>query len=349
MGTFGVATITYFTTKYYLVKVAIYGTHKFEKGILEKANAGGHTLVFIEPRLTPETAVLSEGCDAVCLFVSDQANAQVLTQLHTQGIRFIAMRCAGYNNVDLGRAAALGIRIARVPAYSPYAVAEHAVALMLGLNRKLVRAHNRVMDLNFALDGLTGFDMNGKTAGIAGTGKIGAAVARILHGFGCRLVLYDKYQDAQLVTNYGAEYTSFESLCNQSDIITLHLPLLPDTKYIVNSASIANMKPGVMLVNTSRGALVNTNDVVTALKSGQIGYFGMDVYEEEEGLFFEDHSDEILQDDTIARLMAFKNVLITSHQAFLTDTALNNIATTTFFNLGCFANNAPCNNEIGAK
>lgn len=331
------------------MKVAIYGTHKFEKNILEKANAGRHTLVFIETRLTPETAILSEGCDAVCLFVSDQASAPVLSELHALGVRHIAMRCAGYNNVDIPHAAALGIRIARVPAYSPYAVAEHAVALMLGLNRKLVRAHNRVMDLNFSLDGLTGFDMNGKTAGIAGTGKIGAAVARILHGFGCRLLLYDKYQDAHLVQQYGAEYTSFENLCNQSDIISLHLPLLPDTKYIINSNTISAMKPGVMLVNTSRGALVNTNDVITGLKTGQIGYFGMDVYEEEEGLFFEDHSDEILQDDTIARLMVFQNVLITSHQAFLTDTALHNIASTTFFNLDCFENNAPCENEIVTK
>ncbi|HKH59809.1 MAG TPA: 2-hydroxyacid dehydrogenase, partial [Flavitalea sp.] len=253
---------------------------------------------------------------------------------------------AGYNNVNLEKANQLGIRVARVPAYSPYAVAEHAVALMLALNRKLIRASNRVHELNFSLDGLTGFDMNGKTAGLVGTGQIGSVVARILHGFGCKILAVDQVRNEELTEKYEVKYTNYDTLYSESDIITLHVPLLPETRYLINGESMAKMKRGVMLINTSRGGLVNTKDVITGLKSGHIGYFGIDVYEEEAGLFFEDHSEGIVQDDVIARLLSFRNVLITSHQAFLTQTALQNIADTTFYNLDCFARDAVCKNEI---
>jgi D-lactate dehydrogenase len=217
---------------------------------------------------------------------------------------------------------------------------------MLALNRKLIRANNRVHELNFSLDGLTGFDMNGKTAGIIGTGQIGSVIARILHGFGCKLLAVDRFKNEELAEKYGVEYTNYDNLYSNSDIITLHVPLLPETRYIINRDSMAKMKRGVMLINTSRGGLVNTKDVITGLKSGHIGYFGIDVYEEEAGLFFEDHSEGIVQDDVIARLLSFRNVLITSHQAFLTQTALQNIADTTFYNLDCFARDGDCKNEI---
>ncbi len=328
------------------MKVAVYSFHPFERPFLERANAGKHELHFFDVRLSVQTIVLCVGFDAVSLFVSDDASAPVLKGLHQQGIRFITLRSAGFNNVDIKEANQLGFRVTRVPAYSPYAVAEHAVALMLALNRRLIRAHRRIMDLNFSLNGLTGFDMNGKTVGIIGTGKIGSVLVRILHGFGCRLLAYDKNHNEELKQKFKVEYTDFFSLCSQSEIISLHIPLTDETKYIINKSCIETMKKGVMLINTSRGALVHTHDVITALKKGQIGYFGMDVYEEEEGLFFEDHSEDILLDDTIARLMTFQNVLITSHQAFLTETALNNIMTTTIQNLNCFENMTACENEI---
>ena len=328
------------------MKTAVYSFHKFEKPYFEPFKAGDHALHFFNLALSIETAAISAGFEAVSLFVSDDASAAVLEILYKQGVRFIALRSAGYNNVDLHKAKQLGIRVARVPAYSPYSVAEHTIALMLALNRKLIRAHYRIMEQNFSLDGLTGFDMNGKTVGIIGTGQIGTVTARILHGFGCRLLAFDKNENEEIKQKYLVTYTDFESLCKQSDILTLHLPLNEQTKHLINQSSIANMKQGVMLINTSRGGLVNTNDVVQSLKSEHIGYFGMDVYEEEAGLFFEDHSEDILQDDTIARLMTFKNVLITSHQGFLTETSLQNIAKTTLYNLDCFEQKLISVNEI---
>ncbi|MBK5277754.1 MAG: 2-hydroxyacid dehydrogenase [Bacteroidia bacterium] len=328
------------------MKTAIYSFHKFEKPYWDKIDSGSHLFHFFDLTLTVETARLTVGFDAVSLFVSDDASASVLEILHANGIRFIALRSAGYNNVDMVKAKQLGIRVARVPAYSPFAVAEHAVALMLALNRKLIRSHYRIMEQNFSLDGLTGFDMNGKTVGIAGTGKIGKVIARILHGFGCHLLAYDKIEDEEIKQKYEVEYVDFEMLCNKSDIITLHLPLNQETKHLINNSTLDQMKEGVMLINTSRGALVNTKDVVQALKRGRVGYFGMDVYEEEGGLFFEDHSDNILQDDTIARLMTFQNVLITSHQGFLTETSLQNITKTTIYNLDCFEQKKNSENEI---
>ena len=328
------------------MKIAIYSSHKFEQPFLEQANNGNHEMHFLNVKLSSETAMLSAGFEASSLFVSDDASASILEILHQQGIRFIALRTAGFNNIDLSKAKELGIRVARVPAYSPFAVAEHAVALMLALNRKLIRSHYRVMEQNFSLDGLTGFDMNGKTVGIIGTGKIGAVIARILYGFGCRLLAFDKQENEEIKQKYQVEYTDCKSLCRQSDIITLHVPLNEQTKHIINKSCINYMKPRVMLINTSRGALVDAKAVIEGLKTKKIGYFGIDVYEEEEGLFFEDHSEDILQDDVIARLMTFSNVLITSHQAFLTETALTNIAETTIYNLDCFEKEVNSGNEV---
>ena len=328
------------------MNVAIYSIHKFEKEYLEKAINGQHNFKYITSALSSETVHLAEGCEAVSIFVSDDASAPVLQLMGKAGVKFLALRSAGYNHVDIKEAQKLNIKVARVAEYSPYSVAEHSIALMLALNRKLIRAHNRVMEQNFSLDGLVGFDMNGKKVGIIGTGKIGCVAAKILHGFGCNIIAHDQVESEELKQKYNVTYTDCETLCKQSDIITLHVPLTEKTKHIINKNSIVKMKAGVMLINTSRGKLVNTRDVIDALKPGHIGSFGMDVYEEEEGLFFEDHSEDILQDDTIARLMSFRNVLITSHQAFLTDTALKNIAETTVRNLECFENNTPNKNEI---
>lgn len=331
------------------MKTAIFSTHSFEKGFLEKANNNNHELLFLETKLNVHTAVLAKNCEAVSIFVTDDGSAKVLQILKDCGIRYLVLRSAGFNNVDLEIANKLGISIARVPAYSPYAVAEHAVALMLGLNRKLIRAHNRVRELNFSLDGLMGFDMHGKTVGVIGMGKIGKAVVSILHGFGCRILVNDLSVDEELKEKYNITYTNCSNLCKASDIITLHVPLTSATRYLINRDCIASMKQGVMLINTSRGGLVDTKAVIDALKTRQIGYFGMDVYEEEEGLFFEDHSEDILLDDKIARLMTFNNVLITSHQAFMTETALKNIAETTIYNLDCFEQGVENKNEIALK
>jgi D-lactate dehydrogenase len=327
------------------MKIAVYSSHKFEKEYLEKSLAG-HVLCLFETRLTLESANLAQGSQAVSIFVSDDASAPVLQRLHGMGVKYLALRSAGFNHVDLKESTRLGIRVARVPEYSPAAIAEHTIALMMALNRKLIKAHSRVRELNFSLDGLTGFGMSGKTVGIIGTGKIGCVVARILSGFGCNILAFDPSQNEELKSKYNVEYTDCMTLCSQSDIVTLHLPLTNESKYIINKECIHNMKAGVMLINTSRGRLVNTKEVINALKTGKIGFFGMDVYEEEEGLFFEDHSDDILQDDVIARLMTFQNVIITSHQAFLTHEALVQIAATTRYNLDCWEKGIPSENEL---
>ena len=329
--------------------VVVYSTHRFEKEFLLNANNGNHNLKFLDVRLNETSADLAKGTKAVCLFVNDDASGNVLEKLNQGGVAYIALRSAGYNNVNLEKAKQLGITVARVPAYSPYAVAEHAVALMLALNRKLIKANNRVHELNFSLDGLTGFDMNGKTVGIIGTGQIGSIVAKILSGFGCRILAIDQLPNEELKQNYQVKYTDYETIYNESDIITLHVPLLPETRYLINQQAISKMKKGVMLINTSRGALINTKDVIAGLKDSRIGYLGIDVYEEEAGLFFEDHSEDIIQDDVISRLLSFKNVLITSHQGFLTQTALENIAATTIYNLDCFDKNLHCKNEVSMK
>lgn len=328
------------------MRVAVFGVHKFEERYLLEANGQKHELVFFYTTLNIDTASLAEKFTAVSIFTNDDASAPVLKKLHHLGVKAITLRSAGYNNLDLTAARDLGMRVYRVPEYSPYAIAEHTVALMLALNRKLISAHSRVRELNFSLDGLQGFDMNGKKVGIVGLGRIGKVVARILHGFGCHLMGHDLYEDIDVQKNFGLQYTTLERLISESDIITLHAPLNNQTRYLINGETIGSMKPGVMLINTSRGALVDTKEVIKALKTGHIGYFGIDVYEEEAGLFFEDHSEDILQDDVIARLMTFKNVLITSHQAFLTETALTNIATTTIHNIDCIEKNGTCMNEI---
>jgi D-lactate dehydrogenase len=329
-----------------IMNITIFDAHTFEKEFLLRAAAGKHDLHFLKLQLTPETAALANGADAVSLFVNDDGSAAVLEKLAAQGIRHIALRSAGFNHVDLKKAKELGIRVANVPAYSPFAVAEHTVALMLALNRKLTRAHNRVRDANFSLTGLVGFDMNGKTAGIIGTGKIGALVAKILHGFGCKLVGFDLYPNPELTTRYALTYTDIDTICRESDILSLHTPLTPETKYLINERTIDLMKRGVMLINTSRGGLVKTDAVLTGLRSGKIGYLGLDVYEEEKGLFFYDRSNDVLQDELLAQLVSFPNVLITSHQAFLTDTALGNIAETTFDSLNAWASGNESANEL---
>lgn len=327
------------------MQVAIYSSHKFEKNYLERF-CSAHSLRFLEVRLTTETASLAQGAQAVSIFVNDDGSAPVLRKLNDLGVRYLALRSAGFNHVDLKEANHLGMRIARVPDYSPAAIAEHTVALMLVLNRKLIRAHSRIRDLNFSLEGLTGFDMSGKTVGILGTGKIGSVVARILHGFNCNLLAFDPYPNEDLKTKYNVSYTDYLTVFRESDIITLHLPLTNESKYIINKEALSAMKTGVMLINTSRGGLVDTKEVIKALKKGKIGSFGIDVYEEEGGLFFEDHSDQILQDDVIARLMTFQNVMITSHQAFLTHEALVKIAETTGYNLDCWAKGTSPENEV---
>lgn len=318
------------------MKVAIYSAHKFEKNYLLEANADKHELTFIDMPLSKETVTMAVNNTAISVFVSDDVSRDNLIALKNLGIQYVALRSAGYNHVDLTALKSLEMKAARVPDYSPYAVAEHAVALMLALNRKLIRSHSRINELNFSLDGLVGFDLHGKTVGIIGTGKIGSVVAKIMFGFGCRLIAYDVAENKELQDKYAVEYMKCEELCKQADIITLHVPLLEATRYLINKQCINQMKKNVMLINTSRGTLVNTKDVIDAIKTGQIGYFGMDVYEEEEHLFFEDHSEDILQDEIIGRLMTFKNVLITGHQAFLTKEALQNIAATTIYNLDCF-------------
>ncbi len=328
------------------MKVAIFNTHKFEKDFLIGANDGRYELKMLDTFLGIDTPELARGCEAISIFTEDQASAEVLDKLAAIDVKYIALRCAGYNNVDIQHARQLGIRVVRVPDYSPNAIAEFTVAIILALNRKLIRSHYRIMEMNFSLDGLVGFDMQGKTVGIIGTGKIGRIVAKILHGFGCKILAHDLKPDQAIVDAYDVYYTDLDALYQQADIISLHAPLTKKTHHMINSKGIAKMKKGVMLINTGRGGLVNTQDVIQGLKSEQIGYFGMDVYEEEKGLYFEDHSEDILQDDAIARLMTLRNVLITSHQAFLTDTALKNIARTTFDNLQCLETGMPCQNEI---
>jgi len=318
------------------MRVAVFSTHAFDRTFLTAANAKpGHELCFVEAKLTARTLAAAEGCAGVCLFVSDVANRAILEELRAGGTRVLALRSAGFNNVDLVAADALGMTVARVPAYSPYSVAEHAVGLMLMLNRKLHRAHNRVREQNFALDGLLGFDMHEKSVGIVGVGKIGACVARIMLGFGCRVLAFDVQQDPELA-RAGVEYVGLERLLAESDIVTLHCPLTPQTRHMINAERLATMKPGVMIINTSRGAVIDTRALIAGLKRGHVGYVGLDVYEEEGDLFFRDLSEEVIQDDVFARLQTFPNVVVTAHQAFFTREALTNIAQTTIDNITRF-------------
>ena len=327
------------------MKVAVFSAKQYDRASLDGVNGGRHEIHYFEPHLDGATAPLARGHDAVCAFVNDRLDAAVLEALAADGVRLIALRCAGFNNVDLAAAQRLGIAVARVPAYSPHAVAEHTIALILALNRKLHRAYNRVREGNFALDGLLGFDLNGRTAGVVGTGKIGAVAARILHGFGCEVLAFDPYPDDGCRA-IGVRYVPLEELLGTSDIITLHCPLTPQNHHLINVDALGRMKDGVMLINTSRGGLLDTRAVIEALKSGKIGHLGLDVYEEEGEMFFEDLSGTILRDDTFTRLLTFPNVIITGHQAFFTREALDNIASTTLGNITQFEETGFCDNAV---
>lgn len=322
------------------MKIAVFSTKPYDRQALAAANERhGHELVFFEPRLTRVTAELASGFDAVCPFVNDELDATVVAALADGGVRLLTLRSAGFNHVDLREATRRGMTVTRVPAYSPFAVAEHAAGLILTLNRHLHRAYARVREGNFSLEGLLGFDLHGKTAGVVGTGKIGLVFSRIMAGFGCRIVAHDPYPSEELRA-IGGEYLPLDELLAVSDIVALHLPLTPETYHLIDAAAIERMKRGVMLINTSRGALVDTRAVIDGLKSGRIGALGLDVYEEEADLFFEDLSGTVIQDDVFARLLTFPNVLITGHQGFFTREALDSIAQTTLANATAFERGA---------
>lgn len=331
------------------MKVAVFSTKSYDQEFLQAANrAAGHQLRFFDVRLSSGTVALAKDSEAVCAFVNDDLGEPVLRELAQLGVRLVALRSAGFNNVDLEAARSLGFRVARVPAYSPYAVAEHTAALVLALNRKIHRAYNRVREGNFALNGLLGFDLNGKTVGIVGTGKIGEAFARIMAGFGCRLLANDLKPNPACKA-LGAAYVSREEIFARSDVLSLHCPLTPETHHLIRTETLTQLKPGMMLINTSRGAVVETRAVIQGLKAGIIGSLGLDVYEEEADLFFENLSDRFIPDDVFARLLTFPNVLITGHQAFFTREALTNIAETTIANITAFAECGCANHEVSVE
>lgn len=312
----------------------VYDTKPYDRDHLgAQAEAAGLSVRYLDFRLSPDTAGTARGAQAVCVFVNDEISRPCLEVLRREGVRLVALRCTGFNNVDLGAAKELGIRVTRVPVYSPYAVAEHAVSLLLTLNRRIHRAYNRVRELNFALAGLVGRDLHGRTAGIWGTGKIGRIAAQILRGFGMRVLAFDPRPAIDWAAAEGIDYVEVSTLIAESDVISLHLPLTTETRHLVGPAVLGVMKPGAILINVSRGALIDTTAAIEALKSGRLGGLAIDVYEEEEGVFFEDLSGAVLQDDELARLLTFPNVLITAHQAFLTREALDDIARTTVANL----------------
>ncbi len=331
------------------MKIAFYSAKPYEKQFFDRVNEQmGHSLTYLEAGLSLKTAALAGGHDAVCAFVNDTMDAGVLEKLHALGIRFVALRSAGFNHVDLEATDRLDMKVVRVPAYSPYAVAEHTVALMLDLNRKIHRAHARVREGNFALDGLMGFDMRGLTAGIVGTGTIGVCVARILAGFGMNLLGADPVENPDAKAA-GVRYVPMETLLKESDVVTLHCPLTPQTRHLIDADALERMKNGVMIINTSRGAVIDSRAVIAGLKTGKIGYLGLDVYEEEGDLFFRDLSDQVIQDDVFARLTTFPNVLITGHQAFFTREALGEIARVTLQNLKDLETKGSCANAVAVE
>ncbi|MDZ7278353.1 2-hydroxyacid dehydrogenase [Pantoea eucrina] len=330
------------------MKVAVYSTKHYDQKYLDHVNARfGFDLTYFDFLLSETTAKNAAGCDAVCIFVNDDASKAVLEELAAVGVKYIALRCAGFNNVDLQAAAALNLKVVRVPAYSPEAVAEHAVGLMMALNRRIHRAYQRTRDANFSLEGLTGFNMYNKTAGVIGTGKIGLAALRILKGFGMRLLAYDPYP-AEAARALGAEYVDLHTLFAQSDVITLHCPMTPENHHLLNADAFRQMKDGVMIINTSRGGLIDSQAAIDALKQQKIGSLGMDVYENERDLFFEDKSNDVIQDDVFRRLSACHNVLFTGHQAFLTAEALTAISETTLDNLQRIERGEKSENEVNA-
>jgi len=317
-----------------MIETAVFDAKPYDREYLSQAaDADRITLRFHEFRLSAETAAAAHGAQAVCLFVNDQADRPCLEMLAAMGVKLIALRCAGYNNVDLAAARALGLAVVRVPAYSPHAVAEHAVGLLLTLNRKIHRAYNRVRELNFSLSGLVGFDIRGKTVGIVGTGKIGRIAAQIFRGFEAEVIAHDPYPASDWAAAQGVRYTDLDELLAASDIVSLHVPLLPETRHLLNSRTLSRTKPGVFIINTSRGKLIDTTALIAALKSSHIGGVALDVYEEEEGIFFQDLSGQVLLDDELSHLLIFPNVLITAHQAFLTREALSEISRVTTENI----------------
>lgn len=326
------------------MKIAFFSTQPYDKEYFERYNTQ-HEILFFEARLNEQTAALAKGCNSVCAFVNDQLNEAVLNLLKEIGIKIIAQRCAGFNNVDVATAAKNNIVVVRVPGYSPHAVAEHALALIMTLNRKTHKAYNRVREGNFSLDRLTGFDLYGKTVGVIGTGKIGQCFARIMQGIGCKVMAFDIIVNKELEA-LGIRYLTLEEVLQQSEIISLHCPLTEQTKHLINNDTLAIMKSGAMLINTSRGALIDTKAVITALKNGKLGYLGLDVYEQEEKLFFHDLNENVITDDVLVRLLGFPNVLITSHQGFLTDEALTQIAIITLQNITDFEEEKPLKNKI---
>ncbi|MFC0774728.1 2-hydroxyacid dehydrogenase [Terrimonas alba] len=326
------------------MKIAFFSTQPYDREYFVRYNKS-HSILFFDAQLNEQTVNLANGCDAVCVFVNDRLDEQVIEALAKTGIKIIALRCAGFNNVDLAVAKENAIAVVRVPAYSPHAVAEHALALIMTLNRKTHKAYNRVREGNFALNRLTGFDLYGKTVGIIGTGKIGQCFAHIMMGLGCKVVAFDLIANKELEKD-GVEYLPLLKLLQQSQVVSLHCPLTEQTKHLINQQTLQVMQRGAMLINTSRGGLIDTPAAIEALKTGQLGYLGIDVYEQEEKLFFHDLSENIIEDDTIMRLMSFPNVLITAHQGFLTDEALTQIALVTLKNLDDFGKSAPGENRV---
>ena len=329
------------------MKITLFGTQPYDRESFDRIrDTYGFDICYHRSHLNANNVALAQGSDAVCIFVNDTADAGTIRQLAGMGVKLIALRCAGFNNVDLNAAARYGIPVVRVPAYSPHAVAEHAVALMLALNRKIHRAYWRTRDGNFSLHGLMGFDMHGKTAGIIGTGQIAKILIRILKGFGMNILAYDPYPDKRFAEENGITYTTLDDLYARSDIISLHCPLTPETEYLINADSIGKMKDGVMIINTGRGKLIHTDMLIDGLKSKKVGSAGLDVYEEEGEYFYEDKSDKIIDDDTLARLLSFNNVILTSHQGFFTKEALHNIAEVTLHNIREFVEGKTLENQV---
>ncbi|MHC4075274.1 MAG: 2-hydroxyacid dehydrogenase [Planctomycetota bacterium] len=330
------------------MKIAVLSTKPFDRCFLSGEKASQHEFVFFEERLSEQTVHLVAGFEAVCVFANDLLDERVLSQLSAGRTKLIALRCAGFNNVDLIAAERLGLVVVRVPEYSPYAVAEHTIALIMALNRRVCRAHRRMREGNFSLEGLLGFELHDCTVGVVGTGRIGKVVVKILSGFGSCILAVDPQPDIECL-QMGARYVALSELLTRSDVITLHCPLIPETYHIINAEAIKKMKKDVMIINTGRGGLINTKDVIADLKCGKIGHLGLDVYEEEADLFYEDLSDQIIQDDMFARLMMFPNVIVTGHQGFFTRKALENIANTTIANITDFANGRACPNQVTSE
>jgi D-lactate dehydrogenase len=328
------------------MKTLVYSAHGFDRPFIEKAATDKHELVFSELQLNESTTQLANGCEAVSLFTSDKANEEVLEQLHKYGVKYIALRSVGYDHVALNKAKQLNIKVANVPAYSPYAIAEHTVALLLSLNRKILLSQELIKTNDFRLDKLVGFDLHGKTIGIVGTGKIGAAFAKIMHGFGCKLLGYDIFENEELIQQTKLSYTSFIELCRLSDVISVSCPLNTETKYLFNKTAFSQMKKGVVFINTARGGIVNTVDLIEALDDKIVSAAGLDVYENEKPIFFYDHTNSKINDEIFEKLRSYSNVLITGHQAFLTNEALKEIACTTIDNLSAWEENGFSKNEI---